>query len=117
MCILLIFFFFFLMNEKEILMDFEHVTEYIIIFIFAEADNLLLASQVVQFFFAGFENASLTISNALYELAWKPEIQEKARAEIVNILQKYDGKITYDGLEEMKYLEACIFGIIIFNFY
>lgn len=105
------------MNEKEILMDFEHVTEYIIIFIFAEADNLLLASQVVQFFFAGFENASLTISNALYELAWKPEIQEKARAEIVNILQKYDGKITYDGLEEMKYLEACIFGIIIFNFY
>lgn len=111
------FFFFFLMNEKEILMDFEHVTEYIIIFIFAEADNLLLASQVVQFFFAGFENASLTISNALYELAWKPEIQEKARAEIVNILQKYDGKITYDGLEEMKYLEACIFGIIIFNFY
>lgn len=106
-----------MMNEKEILMDFEHVTEYIIIFIFAEADNLLLASQVVQFFFAGFENASLTISNALYELAWKPEIQEKARAEIVNILQKYDGKITYDGLEEMKYLEACIFGIIIFNFY
>lgn len=74
-----------------------------------EADNLFLTSQAVLFFLAGFENASLTISNALYELAWKPEIQEKARAEIVNVLQKYDGKITYDGLEEMKYLEACIF--------
>lgn len=107
-----------MMNEKkyETLMDFEHVTEYIILFIFAEADNLFLTSQAVLFFLAGFENASLTISNALYELAWKPEIQEKARAEIVNVLQKYDGKITYDGLEEMKYLEACIFGIIILNF-
>lgn len=103
-------------KKYEVLMDFEHVTDYIILFIFAEADNFLLTSQVVLFFLAGFENASLTISNALYELAWKPEIQEKARTEIVNVLQKYDGKITYDGLEEMKYLEACIFGIISLNF-
>ncbi|XP_076303127.1 putative cytochrome P450 6a13, partial [Lasioglossum baleicum] len=71
-------------------------------------DNLFLTSQAQLFFLAGFENSSLTISNALYELAWKPTIQEKVRAEILKVLEKTNGEITYDGVEEMKYLDACI---------
>lgn len=71
-----------------------------------EADNLFLAAQAQLFFNAGFFNSSLTISNALYELAWKPEIQEKTREEIQTVLKKYDGKITYDCLTEMKYLAS-----------
>ncbi|KAK1132498.1 hypothetical protein K0M31_013881 [Melipona bicolor] len=71
-----------------------------------EVDNLFLAAQAQLFFNAGFENSSLTISNALYELAWNPEIQEKTREEIQTVLKKYDGKITYDSIGEMKYLAS-----------
>ncbi|KOX78738.1 Cytochrome P450 6B3 [Melipona quadrifasciata] len=67
---------------------------------------MFLAAQAQLFFNAGFENSSLTISNALYELAWNPEIQEKTREEIQTVLKKYDGKITYDSIGEMKYLAS-----------
>lgn len=77
---------------------------------------MFLAAQAQLFFNAGFENSSLTISNALYELAWNPEIQEKTREEIQTVLKKYDGKITYDGLAEMKYLASVMLGIILANF-
>ncbi|XP_033192745.1 cytochrome P450 6B1 [Bombus vancouverensis nearcticus] len=73
-----------------------------------EADSLFLASQAQLFFLAGFGNSSLTISNALYELAWNQTVQDKLREEIQSVLKKYNGEITYDGICEMKYLNACL---------
>lgn len=62
------------------------------------------------FFVAGFETSSTTIQFALYELSRNPEIQETAREEILRILKKYQGKITYDGVHEMEYLGRIIDG-------
>ncbi|XP_033229916.1 cytochrome P450 6k1-like isoform X2 [Belonocnema kinseyi] len=51
-----------------------------------------------------FETSSTTMSNALYELALNPSIQDELRKEIENELKTSDGKLTYDGVKHMKYL-------------
>jgi cytochrome P450 family 6 len=40
---------------------------------------------------------------ALYELALHPEIQNRLRAEIMQVLNKHNGELTYDGMQEMAY--------------
>ncbi|XP_006614287.1 cytochrome P450 6A1-like [Apis dorsata] len=70
-----------------------------------ELTNDLLASQIFIFFAAGFETSSSTISNALYELALNPDIQEKLRKEIKEFEAKNNGEWRYETIKEMKYLE------------
>jgi len=53
-------------------------------------------AQAVSFFSAGFETSSTTTTFALYELAVQPEIQNTLRKEILEALEKTNGKITYD---------------------
>lgn len=75
------------------------------------SDNLTLeeiAAQSFIFFFAGFETSSSTLSLVLHQLAVNTECQEKARAEIVEVLEKYDGEVTYESLTKITYLEQVI---------
>lgn len=46
-----------------------------------------------------------------YELAVNPEIQDRLRAEMEETNQECDGKITYEALMKMKYLDMIISGI------
>lgn len=46
----------------------------------------------------------------LHELSLNYEIQDKARANVLEVLARHDGKITYEALSEMTYLEQCING-------
>lgn len=48
----------------------------------------------------------------MYELAKHHSVQQKVYEEIVNVLQNHDGKLTYESLSEMKYLDKCIDGKI-----
>lgn len=59
----------------------------------------------------GYESSSTTMSFCMYELAKSPEIQQRVYEEIENVLQKHNGKLTYESLNEMKYLDNCIDGI------
>lgn len=68
-----------------------------------------LAAQCFAFFLAGYSSQSI-LGSALMELARNPEVQNKLRAEIDDYVQKENGNITYDTLNEMKYLEKVIFG-------
>jgi cytochrome P450 family 6 len=72
-------------------------------------DNLL-ASQAFIFFVAGFETSSTALSFCLHELALNPEVQERLRYEIDSTLEKYEGKITYDGIQSMSYVDKVIAG-------
>ncbi|CAG9792349.1 unnamed protein product [Diatraea saccharalis] len=72
-----------------------------------ELDDLLIAAQVFVFFAAGFETSSSTSSFTLHQLAFNPDKQEKCQEEIDEVLKKYDGKLCYDSLTEMKYLKMC----------
>lgn len=69
-----------------------------------------IAAQCFLFFIAGFETSSSTATFVLYNLVQHPEIQEKVRNEVKSVVAKYDGKITYDGIMEMKILQMIIDG-------
>lgn len=46
----------------------------------------------------------------LYELALHQDIQEKARREIEEKIAMHDGKLTYDALMDMEYLNQVFNG-------
>jgi len=60
---------------------------------------------------AGYETSGNTLSFALYELALHPEIQKRLRAEIMQVLSKHDGQLTYDGIQNMLYLDRVVSGM------
>ncbi|KAG5339509.1 CP6K1 protein, partial [Acromyrmex charruanus] len=68
-----------------------------------DGDDLL--AQAASFFSAGFETSSTTTTFALYELAMQPEIQNTLRKEIFEALKKSNGKITYDMVWSLPYLD------------
>lgn len=72
-------------------------------------DEEILAESFL-FFVAGYETSSTTAAFALFELSRHPEYQDKLREEILVVLQKYNGKLTYEGLSEMTYLDQVIKG-------
>ena len=62
------------------------------------------------FLIAGYETSGSTMTFALYELALHPEIQQSLRAEILQVMNKHDGKLTYDGIQDMLYLDRVVSG-------
>jgi len=77
---------------------------------FSEIDGDLFVAQALAFLSAGYETPASTLIFALYELALHPEIQQRLRAEIVQVLSKHDGKLTYDGMQDMSYLDRVLSG-------
>ncbi|KRT83649.1 cytochrome P450, partial [Oryctes borbonicus] len=65
-------------------------------------------AQVILFFIAGFDTSSATLSFCLFSLASNLDIQEKLREEIKHVLKKHDGKITYDSIQDMKYMDQVL---------
>ncbi|CAL1290712.1 unnamed protein product [Larinioides sclopetarius] len=59
----------------------------------------------ISFFTAGFDTIASTLSFATYLLAVHPEIQEKTYEEVRQVLQKTEGELTYEAIQEMKYLD------------
>ncbi|XP_058807993.1 cytochrome P450 6k1-like [Phymastichus coffea] len=70
-----------------------------------ELTDLLLTCQAFVFFAAGFETSSSTLSNAMYELALHPEIQNRLRDDVTKTFEKNNGKLNYDSIIDMKYLD------------
>ncbi|XP_054004904.1 cytochrome P450 6a2-like [Hylaeus anthracinus] len=73
-----------------------------------EMDENSIAAQAFVFFAAGYETSSNTIAFCLHELALNAEIQEKTRRDIHDAIDNRDGKLTYDAVQDMKYLDMVI---------
>lgn len=67
-----------------------------------------MAAQVLIFFFAGFDTISTVMSFICYELAVHPEVQEKLRKDVDETYKATNGKLTYDVLNKMKYLDMVV---------
>jgi cytochrome P450 family 6 len=78
--------------------------------VISEFDGDLFLGQAFFFLIAGYETSATTLSYALYELALQPEIQHRLRAEIMRVLNKHSGELTYDGIQEMTYLDMVVSG-------
>ncbi|XP_063982821.1 cytochrome P450 6k1-like [Diachasmimorpha longicaudata] len=66
----------------------------------------VLVAQSVIFFVAGSATSSETMAFTLNELAKRPDIQDRVRQEIIDIL---DGdELTYEKVQQMKYLHQVI---------
>ncbi|XP_070493746.1 probable cytochrome P450 6a14 [Chironomus tepperi] len=67
-----------------------------------------IAANSFIFFSAGFETSSSAMTFCTYELALNQDIQDRLRDEIEEVLARYDGEMTYDGIAEMKYLDMVL---------
>lgn len=72
------------------------------------SDDVLFA-QCIVFFLAGYINVAVTLVYSFYELAMNPTVQQQLRKEIHETLKK-EGKITYDAIKSMKYLDCVLTG-------
>ncbi|EZA57411.1 hypothetical protein DMN91_009128 [Ooceraea biroi] len=71
-------------------------------------DLNVLTSHTVSFFVDGYETSSVTLSFVGFYLASHPKVQEKLREEVVSVLNKYDGIITYEAVKDMTYMDQVI---------
>lgn len=67
-----------------------------------------LIAQCVIFFLAGYETTASTLSFATYLLALNQDIQDKLRSEVDQTLAENNGELTYEVIQNMKYLDNVI---------
>ncbi|CAG9827799.1 unnamed protein product [Diabrotica balteata] len=67
-----------------------------------------IIAQAFIFFFAGFDSSSTLISFLAYELCANQDIQEKLRDEIKDTLDSCNGKLNYEALVNMKYMDMVV---------
>jgi len=69
--------------------------------------EVMLISNALIFFFAGFDTTSLTLALCIYAFVKNPEMQEKVREEIRTVIGDSQN-ITIDHLQDLKLMEKCI---------
>lgn len=71
-------------------------------------DDKLMAANAFVFFVAGFETTAATMAYCLLELAVNLEIQDKMRQEILDAIAENNGKLTYDTIKNLPYMDKVI---------
>lgn len=71
-------------------------------------DNDDIAAQAVLFFMAGLAGISSLSCFTLYELAINPDIQKKLLIEINESFEENNGKLSYEQVQKMKYLDMVV---------
>ncbi|KAL1509785.1 hypothetical protein ABEB36_004469 [Hypothenemus hampei] len=64
-----------------------------------------ITSQALVFFFAGFDTVSTALCYGAHELAMNKDVQDRLREEIRETDKLNNGKLTYDALLKMKYMD------------
>lgn len=61
-------------------------------------------------FIAGFETVSTSMSFCLYELALRRDVQDKVRNEIAEVKSKYNGVMSSECVNDLRYMGMVIKG-------
>jgi len=72
-----------------------------------EDEEIVLLSNALLFFFAGFDTTALGLGMACHKLCVYENVQEAVYEEIMEVFGK-DGKVTFEKLGELKYMERFI---------
>ncbi|CAH0564726.1 unnamed protein product [Brassicogethes aeneus] len=67
-----------------------------------------ITAQALIFFFAGFDTVSGIMCFMAYELGISQEIQDRLREEIEDTIRENKGKLTYESLLKMKYMDMVV---------
>lgn len=78
-----------------------------------ELDDMDVTAQALIFHFGGFDTVSSFISVVSHELIVNEDIQRKLQEEIDETFRKCEGKLTYEALMKMKYLDMVINGKVL----
>ncbi|XP_018561888.1 cytochrome P450 9e2-like [Anoplophora glabripennis] len=70
--------------------------------------NEEITAQALIFFIAGFDSVSSVMCFTTYELTVNQDVQERLREEVYSTWKACKGKLTYDALLQMKYLDMVI---------
>ncbi|XP_073960469.1 probable cytochrome P450 6a23 [Choristoneura fumiferana] len=73
---------------------------------YVEITDMVISANAFIIFLGGFETTSSTLAFLLLELAANPEVQEKMRREIQDVLGERE--LTYEVLHELEYMEMVI---------
>lgn len=67
-----------------------------------------IAASVFVFYIAGSESSSSTVAYTMYELTQNVELMKRAQKDIEETLEKFNGEITYESINEMKFIDLCV---------
>lgn len=70
-----------------------------------------IAAEAFIFFLIGIRATALTSANCFFEIAKHPDIQQKIHDEIDHVMDQHNGQLTYEAINELKYMECCIDGL------
>ena len=70
-------------------------------------NNEILANAIL-FLLAGSETTATTLGWVSYFLALNPDVQERLIQELDTVLDKHNGEITYEAVNEMSYMDMVI---------
>ncbi|KAJ4428801.1 hypothetical protein ANN_25794 [Periplaneta americana] len=96
------------LSDRRRRFSFDNLREYIVVYCNAEWDDDDLTAQAVFFFFAGFDTASTLLCFASHLLATHPDVQSRLQKEIDEKLENDGGKLTYEAVHSMKYLDMVV---------
>lgn len=69
-----------------------------------------MAANAFVFYVAGFETTASTMAYCLLELAANLDVQDKLRQEILDVITENNGKLTYDVIKDLTYMDKVISG-------
>lgn len=81
-----------------------------IIFFLTEFTDDYLVAHAMTLLFDGSDTSAALFNYVLFELAMNPDIQTKLRNEIDLVSKQNNGKVTFDAILNMPYLEAVFTG-------
>ncbi|KAI4464097.1 cytochrome p450 [Holotrichia oblita] len=73
-----------------------------------ELTDMDIAAQAMIFFFGGFDSVSTLMYFMGYELVVNPDVQKRLQDEIDDTLKECNGKLTYEALLKMKYMDMIV---------
>jgi len=73
-----------------------------------EFDETVIVATAIVMLVAGYDTTGTTLAFACYDLAKNPDVQEKLREEVEEILGDSDRDLTYDDLQSMTYVDQII---------